>query len=70
MAVVENTKYRLTCYEQILPLLLLSSVKPMASSLRQLTNHFLTLYVPQSMLYLKLRVGSRIFYIRLVKLDI
>ena len=61
MAVVENMKYHLTCREQILPLLILSSVKPMASSLCQLTNHHLTLYAPQSMLYLKLRIGSRIF---------
>lgn len=70
MAVVENMKYRLTCHPQILPILVLSSVQPMASSSPQLTNQVLTLYVPQSMLYLKLRIGSRIFYIRLVKLNV
>lgn len=69
MAVVENMKYCLTCHEQIFPLLL-SFVKPVASSLCQLTKHFLTLYAPWSVHYLKLRIGSRIFYIRLVKLNI
>lgn len=51
-------------------ILIFSSLKLMASSLHHFTNHSLPLCAPCSGLYLKLGIGSRIFYIGLVQLDV
>lgn len=54
----------------IIPILILSPLNPMASSLHQFTNHSWPLCAPWPVLYLKLGVGSRIFDVGLMQLNV